>query len=89
MTEAYTEQSEYEERAKIVIGNRIRELRRELPKPNGIEKFANQIGMDRSYLSGVENGKRNISFIRLLRILRGLGISPLDFFEGIDIETPL
>lgn len=62
------------------LGNRIRELRKQL----GIsqEDFALSINMDRSYLAGVEAGKRNISFKNLSKILRGLGVSFSTFFEG-------
>ena len=42
----------------IALGKRIRELR----KNQGIsqEKFALQIGLDRTYYASVEAGKRNI-----------------------------
>ncbi|UUF81128.1 helix-turn-helix domain-containing protein (plasmid) [Xanthomonas oryzae pv. oryzae] len=62
------------------LGNRIRELR----KKQGIsqEDFALSIDMDRSYFAGVEAGKRNISFNNLSKIIKGLGVSFANFFEG-------
>lgn len=50
-----------------LFGQRIRELRLK----NGLsqEKFALQIGMDRSYLASVEAGKRNISLMNIKKLL--------------------
>lgn len=39
------------------------------------EKFALSIGMDRTYYSSVEAGKRNISIQNIYKIAYGLGIS--------------
>lgn len=39
------------------------------------EKFALLIGMDRTYYSSVESGKRNISIQNIEKIADGLGIS--------------
>ncbi len=39
------------------------------------EKFALSIGMDRTYYSSVESGKRNISIQNIYKIADGLGIS--------------
>ena len=39
------------------------------------EKFALSIGMDRTYYSSVESGKRNISIQNIYMIADGLGIS--------------
>ena len=39
------------------------------------EKFALSIGMDRTYYSSVEAGKRNISIQNIYKIADGLGIS--------------
>ena len=38
------------------------------------EKFALTIGMDRTYFSSVESGKRNISILNIKRIADGLGV---------------
>ena len=45
------------------IGNRIRELRSHTGLSQ--EKFAQKIGMDRTYFASVELGKRNISIVNL------------------------
>lgn len=63
------------------IGARIRELRTQL----GIsqEKFANKIGMDRTYFASVELGKRNISIVNIEKIANGLGVSLSKLFQNI------
>lgn len=64
-----------------IFGNRIRELRK---KANiSQEKFALQIGMDRTYYASVEAGKRNISLKNLKKIADGFGISLSDMFRDI------
>ena len=45
------------------FGQRIRELRLETGLSQ--EKFALAIGMDRTYLSSVESGKRNLSILNI------------------------
>ncbi len=63
------------------VGARIRQLR----KQQGIsqEKLALKADIDRTYLAGVEQGKRNLSVKSLEKILRGLEVSFHDFFEGL------
>ena len=63
------------------IGVRIKDLRLK----NGLsqEKFALKIGMDRTYFTSVEKGKRNISIINLEKIAKGLDISLSELFENI------
>ena len=45
------------------IGNRIRELRSRTGLSQ--EKFAQKMGMDRTYFESVELGKRNISIVNI------------------------
>ena len=65
-----------------LFGQRIRELRLK----NGLsqEKFALQIGMDRSYLASVEAGKRNISLMNIKKIADGIGITLSELFQGLE-----
>lgn len=55
----------------VDLGNRIQELRQK----TGLiqEKFALEIGMDRTYFASVEAGKRNIAIINIKKIDDGLG----------------
>lgn len=63
------------------IGERVRELR----KQQGLsqEKFALKAEIDRTYLAGIEQGKRNPSIKSLEKIITCLGVSFHQFFEGM------
>lgn len=63
------------------IGNRIRELRSRTGLSQ--EKFAQKIGMDRTYFASVELGKRNISIVNIEKIANGLDVSLYEFFKDI------
>ncbi len=63
------------------IGNRIRELRNQMGLSQ--EKFAQKIGMDRTYFASVESGKRNISIVNIEKIANGLNVSLSDLFKDI------
>lgn len=63
------------------IGNRIRELRSRTGLSQ--EKFAQKIGMDRTYFASVELGKRNISIVNIEKITNGLDVSLSEFFKDI------
>ena len=63
------------------IGNRIRELRMKTGLSQ--EKFAQKIGMDRTYFASVELGKRSISIVNIEKIANGLEISLSELFDGI------
>ena len=63
------------------VGARIKEIRAE----QGIsqEKLALKADIDRTYLAGVEQDKRNPSIKSLEKIIVALGITFHDFFEGM------
>jgi len=66
---------------KIKFGEKCREIRQ---KANiSQEKFALQIGMDRTYYSSVENGKRNISIKNIEKIANGFGITIEELLKGV------
>jgi transcriptional regulator with XRE-family HTH domain len=56
------------------FGDRVRTLRRD--RGWSQEELADQSGLDRSYVGGVERGERNISFDNICRIARALSVSP-------------
>jgi len=60
------------------FGNRLRKLRVE--KGFSQEKFADLTQLDRTYVSGLERGKRNPSYLILLKIAKSLNISVKDLF---------
>ena len=65
----------------VDLGNRIRTLRQE----NGFskEKFALNIGMDRTYFASVEAGKRNVAIVNIKKIADGLGVTLSELFENL------
>lgn len=65
---------------KVKVGQRIRELRNEI----GIsqEALANKAEIDRTYVTDVENGRRNISIENLEKLVNSLEIPFKDFFDS-------
>ena len=47
------------------------------------EDFARKAGINRQYMSGIENGKRNVSVTILEKIAKALNISISELFMGI------
>ena len=64
---------------KLAFGKRVKELR--LQKGISQEKLANIAGVDRTYMTQVENGKRNISIENVRKICIALNVSISDFFN--------
>ena len=61
------------------VGNRIRALRK---KQNiSQEQLAYLCQLDRTYINGVENGKRNISIINLEKVAKSFNLGLKDFFD--------
>ena len=46
------------------------------------EAFADECGIDRSYMGGVERGERSIALINVEKIIAAPGLQPSDFFQG-------
>lgn len=63
------------------FGLRLRELR--LAKGLSQETFASQCGLDRTYISGVERGVRNISLANISLIAAALDISIAELMEEV------
>ena len=66
------------------LGLRIKELRHEL----GIsqEALANKAGLDRTYVTDVENGRRNISIENIEKLAIALEVSLTTFFDAKDFR---
>jgi transcriptional regulator with XRE-family HTH domain len=47
------------------------------------EELAHKSGLDRTYISGIERGVRNITLNSLERVVNGLGIEMSDFLQEI------
>lgn len=63
-----------------ILGNKLRTFRVE--KRYSQERLAELTGLDRTYISGLERGQRNPSFLIIKRLLTVLEISSNQLFEG-------
>ncbi len=63
----------------IEVGNRIRFLRKQAGLSQ--EKLALKAGIDRTYLAGIEAGKRNATLVSLEKIVVALDISMKEFWD--------
>lgn len=66
---------------KIRFGRRLRELR--LEKGWSQETLANLADIDRTYIPGIESGKRNVSLVVLQKIAIVFDISLANLFDEI------
>ena len=64
---------------KVAIGEKIAELRK--AKKLSQQKFSYEAEIERSYLTHVEKGRKNISIDTLIKITDALGISLREFFN--------
>lgn len=62
------------------VGQRIKELRHELGLSQ--EALGNKAGVDRTYVTDVENGRRNISVEVLEKLIKALEVSFQEFFTA-------
>ena len=65
---------------KVAIGERIAQLRK--AKKLSQQKFSYEAEIERSYLTHVEKGRKNISVDTLVKITDALGISVKEFFDN-------
>jgi len=63
------------------FGKQVRERRE--AKGLSQEAFAGAAGLDRTYISGIERGKRNVSLRNIEVIARALGTSISQLMDGI------
>jgi transcriptional regulator with XRE-family HTH domain len=70
---------------KIKVGKRITQLRK--AKNLSQEKFSYEADMERTYLTHIENGRKNISLSTLDKILAALNISVRDFFDSKEFKS--
>lgn len=70
---------------KIKVGQRIKELR--LLKKISQEHLANIADIDRTYMTSVENGKRNISIVNLEKIITALQSDFAAFFDNKNFKN--
>ena len=66
----------------LALGENIRRLRRSLKISQ--EELAEKCGLHRTYLSDLERGNRNLSFLSLLAVARGLGLTISELTRNIE-----
>lgn len=64
---------------KEAVGKRVKELRNKI----GIsqEELADNAQLDRTYITSVEHGKRNISIVNVEKLAKALQVSLAEFFS--------
>lgn len=65
----------------VRLGERVRELR----QATGLsqEAFADRCGLDRTYISGIERGKRNVSLENLKVLAEALDVTLSGLLDGL------
>jgi len=66
------------ENIKIRFGSQVKKLRQE--RHLSQEALANECGLDRTYLPGIEKGERNISLLVIEKIAKGLKVEVKQLF---------
>lgn len=69
---------------KLKVGQRIKESRKQLQISQ--EALALKAEVDRTYVTDVENGRRNISVEILEKIIKALGVSFTEFFNAKEFK---
>ena len=69
------------ENVKIKFGQRVRELR--LSNGYSQEKLAELSDLDRTYIPGIESGKRNVSIVVVAKIAKAFQISISEMMDNI------
>ena len=69
----------------ISFGSAVRQYR----KARGLsqEAFADECGIDRSYMGGVERGERNVALVNIEKIIKALDMQPSEFFKALDVSA--
>ncbi|WP_234624610.1 helix-turn-helix domain-containing protein [Agrobacterium vitis] len=65
----------------MALGENIRSRRQELEISQ--ERLAEQAGLHRTYVGGVERGERNVSLDNILSIARALNTTASDLMRGV------
>ncbi len=69
---------------KLKIGQRIRVLRKDIGLSQ--EALALKAEVDRTYVTDVENGRRNVSVEILERLIKALNVSIAEFFKAKEFK---
>jgi len=64
---------------RVRFGKHVRRLR--LERGYSQEEFADEVGLDRTYIGGIERGERNVGIVNVARIARALRVPISELFE--------
>lgn len=64
---------------KLLVGKRVKELRNKLGVSQ--EELADMVGLDRTYITSVECGKRNISIVNIEKLAIAFQVSLHECFN--------
>lgn len=64
---------------RILFGRKLRSLRKE--RYLSQEDLALEAGLDRTYVSGIEIGKRNVALVNIFKLAKALDVDPGALFE--------
>lgn len=64
-----------------IFGKNIRMLRQQ--KGLSQEALADECGLHRTYIGGVERGERNVSLLNIVALAKALDVNPDCLLEGI------
>jgi len=65
----------------VKLGAKIRQLRKD--KGFSQEDFAAEVGLDRTYMGGIERGERNLAALNLIRIAKCLKVEVGELFPPV------
>ena len=68
----------------LKIGVNIRTVRKK--RGYSQEEFADIVGFSRSYYTEIETGKRNISVLNLIKIMKTLNVNPNEIIGSIKLK---
>lgn len=68
--------------AKAAFGRRLRKVRES--RGWSQERLAAKVGLDRSYVGGVERGERNISLENICKLAAALDVKPVELLNFDD-----
>jgi transcriptional regulator with XRE-family HTH domain len=67
---------------KYRFGQRVRQLR--LERGPSQETLAERCGLDRTYISSIERGRRNVSLVNIAILAKVFDLSIAQMFEDVD-----